>query len=331
MAKQYPDRRQILQMSESFMAACVVGAAAELDLFSLLAGKPATAEEVTGMVDGDLRCTEALLNAAVSLDLLDKENGVYSTPEPLAAFLTEDGEGNRSAHAAAPNEHPSQLEPTGLDGKGRRAFSATSQRPGPCGRPRVLRGRHALRVRTYMRRRDRNLGPPSFSHLLDVGGASGTWTMALLRAVPGSRATLFDLPDAVQQARERIGQTEFHDRVTFAAGDFYRDELPAGADLAWVSAIVHQHGRQQNRELFQKIYAALTPGGTIAIRDMVMNEDHTRPTSGALFAINMIVNTDTGGTFSFEELAEDLQAAGFTNSQLAVKTEDMSSIVTATK
>lgn len=327
----YPDRRQILQMSESFMGACVVGAAAELDLFSLLAGKPGTAEQVTRLVDGDLRCTEALLDAAVSLDLLDKENGVYSTPEPLVAFLTEDGKATVlpmlrhrmnilrnwsqlawTAKAGVP--FPRQVSVRGLVGDRESFVAAMHSVSGPICDDVIAAW-----------------GPPPFSHLLDVGGASGTWTMALLRAVPDGRATLFDLPDAVQQARERVGQTEFRDRVTFAAGDFYRDELPGGADLAWVSAIVHQHGRQQNRELFRKIYTALAPGGTIAIRDMVMNEDHTRPTSGALFAINMIVNTDTGGTFSFKELSEDLQAAGFVNPQLAVKTEDMSSIVTATK
>ena len=174
-------------------------------------------------------------------------------------------------------------------------------------------------------------GPPNFTHALDVGGASGTWTMALLRAVPGSRATLFDLPDAVKQARERLTGTEFNDRVTLTAGDFYRDELPSGADLAFVSAIIHQHCRDSNRDLFRKIHRALAPGGTIAIRDVVMNADHTSPQFGALFAVNMIVNTDTGGTFSFEELSEDLQAAGFVDPQWALKTEDMSSIVTAVR
>lgn len=62
-----------------------------------------------------------------------------------------------------------------------------------------------------------------------------------------------------------------------------------------------------------------------------MEADHTAPLFGALFAINMIVNTERGGTFSFEELAEDLLAAGFDNPQLAVQASDMSSIVVAVK
>ncbi len=177
------------------------------------------------------------------------------------------------------------------------------------------------------------LGPLSFRHLLDVGGASGTWTLAFLRAWPGTTATIFDLPDAIQQARQRLAGSEFAGRVSLVAGDFYRDELPQGADFAWVSAIVHQHARQHNRELYGKVYRALPHGGQIAIRDIVMAADRTRPVEGALFAINMLVNTDSGGTFTFHEFAEDLQAAGFVEPKLLVDetTPAMNSVVAARK
>ena len=120
-----------------------------------------------------------------------------------------------------------------------------------------------------------------------MGGASGTWTLAFLRAVPGATATIFDLPDAIEQAHSRLIGTEFESRVTLAAGDFYVDNLPAGADFAWVSAICHQHSRRHNRELFAKVYQALAPSGRIAIRDIVMEPCHTQPRDGALFAINI--------------------------------------------
>ena len=331
MTKQYPDRKALLEMAESFMAACVLGAAAELDLFTLLANQPASAEQITTRINGDRRCTEVLLDAAVSLDLLDKIDGLYSTPQPLIPYLTEDAAETLlpmvrhrmnvlrgwvqlpwMAKAGVP--FPRQLSIRGILADREAFVAAMHSVSGPIADDVITRW-----------------GPPKFTHALDVGGASGSWTLALLRAMPEARATLFDLPDAVEQARERIGPTEFKDRVTLTVGDFYRDELPSGVDLAFVSAIVHQHSREHNRELFRKIHRALAPGGTIAIRDVIMDTDHTSPQFGALFAVNMIVNTDTGTTFSFEELAEDLQTAGFVNPQLALKAEDMSSVVTATK
>jgi hypothetical protein len=115
------------------------------------------------------------------------------------------------------------------------------------------------------------------------------------------------------------------------AGDFYRDELPMGADLAWVSAIVHQNSRQQNRELFRRVFRALEPRGRIAIRDVVMKESRTAPRAGALFAVNMLVGTPTGGTFTFGELKADLRQAGFVGARLVLHGEGNDSVVIATR
>ena len=89
--------------------------------------------------------------------------------------------------------------------------------------------------------------------------------------------------------------------MNLVAGDFYDDPLPSGADLAWVSAIVHQHAREDNRELFAKVREALAPGGRIMIRDIVMEPDRIAPPEGALFAVNMLVATASGGTFTMDE------------------------------
>jgi hypothetical protein len=151
----------------------------------------------------------------------------------------------------------------------------------------------------------------------------------LLRAAPGAKATIFDLPDAIQQARERVEKSEFASRITLVGGDFYSDELPKGADFGWVSAIAHQHSRRHNRELFAKVFDALAPKGRIAVRDFVMEPSRTSPREGAMFAVNMLVNTESGGTFTFDEFAEDLRAAGFAEPRLAVGGETMNSVIVA--
>jgi hypothetical protein len=115
------------------------------------------------------------------------------------------------------------------------------------------------------------------------------------------------------------------------AGDFLADRLPQGADLAWISAIVHQNSRAQNRALFANVFQALVPGGRVAIRDILMDEGRTRPVAGALFAINMLVATPGGGTFTFDELRQDLEAARFTRVTLARRDAGMNAIVQAHK
>jgi predicted O-methyltransferase YrrM len=176
------------------------------------------------------------------------------------------------------------------------------------------------------------LTPLRFSHLLDVGGGPGTWTIAFLRAFPSARATLFDLPDVLPIARRHIQAAGMEPRIRLVPGDLATDEpLPSGADLAWVSAIVHMNSRQENRRLFAKVHAALDDGGLILIRDIVMDESRTSPADGAMFAVNMLVNTPGGGTFTFEELREDLLAAGFRNPRHRLKGQAMDSVIQAEK
>jgi SAM-dependent methyltransferase len=142
-------------------------------------------------------------------------------------------------------------------------------------------------------------------------------------------ATLFDLPPVVEIARRRLARTDVLDRITFVAGDFYRDELPGGHDLALLSAIIHQNSAEQNVELYRKIRRALKPGGRLVVRDHVMSPDHTRPLRGALFAVNMLVGTAGGGTYSFEEIRDGLAAAGFVDIRLLQQDEMMSGLVEA--
>ncbi len=324
-----PDRAEILRTAAGFRAACVLGAAAELEVFDLVGGQSLSAEELAGKLDCDPRATAMLLDALAALRLLQKSGNLYSVPDELQPLLSAGGPQTvlpMVHHSTNIMRNWSQL--AWVVKAGIPPPRTASIRGFDADRAAFIGAMHAVSgpVADDLVRR---IAPPPFKHLLDVGGASGTWTVAFLRAVPGAKATIFDLPDAIGQARTRLAGSEWAARVALAAGDFYRDELPAGADFAWVSAIAHQHSRQHNRELFAKVFRALQPGGWIALRDVVMDPSRTRPVDGALFAINMLVNTESGGTFTFAEFAEDLQAAGFVEPELRVQSEDMNSVVVA--
>ncbi len=325
------DRQQILELTGGFRPACVIGAAADLDLWTNLGEQSLSAQQLADRLQCDLRGLTMLLDAVAALGLLEKHDAQYSTPGPLRPWLV----ANSSGTLLPMLQHLSNL----IRGWSNLAWTAKAGFPAP--RPGSIRGAEADRASFIAAMHSisgpmaddlvRQLGPPQFHHLLDVGGASGTWTLAFLHAVADSKATIFDLPDAVSQARQRISGNELGSRVTLVPGDFYRDELPDGADFAWVSAICHQHSREHNRELFAKVHRALIPGGRIAIRDIVLEPSRTSPREGALFAINMLVNTETGGCFTLEEYSADLKAAGFVDVVLAVRHEAMNSVVMARK
>ncbi|MBI3987493.1 MAG: methyltransferase domain-containing protein, partial [Lentisphaerae bacterium] len=273
-------------------------------------------------------------DALAALGLLDKGAGrepVYRVPPAVAGVLTETGAQSMLGmvrHQGNCLRHWGQLARTVLSGKP--AAREPSIRSADGDLASFIRAMHEISG-PMAAPLIGSLGPLKFKRLLDLGGASGTWTISFLRRNPKARAVIFDRPEVIPMARRLMKKAGLADRVQLVPGDFYSDPLPAGVDLAWVSAIVHQNSRAQNRALFAKVFSALTPGGRILIRDIVMDRSRTRPAGGALFAVNMLVATPLGGTFTFDELREDLSAAGFVKIRTLRRGEWMDSVVCATK
>lgn len=322
---------ELLALARSYQPACVLAAAVDLEVFSVLASRPLTVEQIARRLAADVRGMTVLLDALVALHLLNKRWGRYSVPRNVALLLA--GHGAKSVlamlqHQANCLRRWAQLPE--VVQTGRPAHRTPSIRGEEADAAAFIGAMHVINTATAGKV-IRAIRPLRFRHLLDVGGASGTWTMAFLRKQAAARATLFDLPHVIPLARKRLRQEGFIRRVKLVAGDFMRDRLPAGADLTWVSAIVHQNSRQQNRQLFAKVWQALVAGGRIAIRDVLMNESRTAPASGALFAINMLVATEAGGTYTFGELREDLESVGFTEVRLIRRDVGMDSVMVAWK
>lgn len=321
----------LLALGRSYQPAAVLAAAADLDLFNAFANRPRTVTEVSPKLRLDRRGLTILLDALVSLGLLDKSGDKYLLPPGLSSLLTADGAKSvlgMAQHQA--NCFRRWAELARVVKTGRRAKVRPSVR-GTAGDQRAfIDAMHNVSA-PVAGKIIKAVRPLKFNHLLDVGGASGTWTIAFLRACPAARATLFDLPQVLPMARRRLTAAGMIQRVKLVAGDFLQNALPSGADLVWVSAIVHQNSRAQNRILFVKVLRALRPGGRIAIRDTVMEKDRAHPVAGALFAVNMLVGTEGGGTFTFDELQADLERAGFKRPAMARRDKGMNSIVIAHK
>ena len=321
----------LLEVLRGYYPACVLIAAAELDVFTCLHGQPMSAADLADRIQCDRRATAILLDALAAMRLLVKREGVYEVPATVTELLTETG-----VHCALGmvRHQGNCLRRWGqlarVTQTGRPVEGEVSVRGATADRAAFIRAMHEVSdpvAPTLVA----SLGPLAFRHLLDIGGASGTWAVPFLRLYPTSSATIFDLPEVIPMAESLLTTVGLRDRVRLVPGSFYTDALPAGADLAWVSAIVHQNSREQNRALFAKVCAALVPGGRILIRDFVMDDTRTDPSAGAFFAVNMLVSTPGGGTFTLRELRDDLAAAGFVDATLLRRGEGMDSVLCATK
>jgi SAM-dependent methyltransferase len=302
--------KDVMAEARQFMASRILLSAAELDIFTSLEDGPATARDLSLAKGLEERATERLLNALVVNGFLDKSRGRYRLNEEGACLSANHP---RSVlpmvrHMIRVWDNWSRLTETVIQGVNTERESVTE-----------LSGQ---KQRDFIEAMDvvgRDLaeevaefyGETSCRRLLDIGGGSGVYTLAFLRRNPSMEGVIFDLPRVIPIAEERVSQEEEWDRISLFPGDFYKDELPTGCDMALLSAIIHQNGPEQNLELYRKVFRALEPGGVLLIRDHIMDETRTRPKAGVIFALNMLVNTESGDTYTFEEVRSALEETGF--------------------
>jgi ubiquinone/menaquinone biosynthesis C-methylase UbiE len=320
----------LMTEARAFMKSKVILTAAELDLFTCIDEKPDTASRIADERGLDVRATTRILDCLFVMELLAKTDDIYRVTGK-GAFL--------SSH------HPETVLPMVLhmvhlwrtwsdlteivrEGSGKQyktglKFSEKDWKS--------FVGAMHVAARVLSLEIAEAYDASQCKRLLDVGGASGTYAIAFLRKNPFMKAIIFDLEDVIPMAEERIRDEGLSDRVEFIAGDFYENELPTGCDFALLSAIIHQNSPEENMILYGKIFRALEKGGTILIRDHIMNEDRTKPPAGTLFAINMLVNTRGGDTFSFREVKDGLENSGFRDVKLLRTGDKMDCLVEARK
>ncbi|PIR17609.1 MAG: hypothetical protein COV46_03490 [Deltaproteobacteria bacterium CG11_big_fil_rev_8_21_14_0_20_49_13] len=325
----------VWKMSSAFQTARMILSASELGIFEALSSGAKDTKKLARLCRSSVRGMEYILDALAAIGILEKNRGMYRVPKALNAALSPDSEDSilpilRHSSSMWFKWHClTKVVRTGKPADCLKEMDRDTKDK----RVAFIGAMHAIAVGrgiAHYIARDCKVASRR-KRLLDIGGASGTYAVAFLNIYPKLKATIFDLPDVIPMAKARIEKTRFAKRIGFCRGDFDSDALPKGHDLALLSAIIHQNGRKENRALYKKIYSALDDGGTLIIRDHVMSDDRTKPPLGAIFAVNMLVATDGGGTYTFKEIREDLASTGFSRIKMIRKGDNMDSLVSAEK
>ncbi|MDA8088603.1 MAG: methyltransferase [Nitrospiraceae bacterium] len=153
-------------------------------------------------------------------------------------------------------------------------------------------------------------GMKDVHNALDLGGGPGTYSMEMAGAGV-EEVTLFDRPDVIKIAAKNIKKHGAGQNIKFMKGDFNTDDFGRGYDLIFMSNILHSNSYRECEDLLQRARAALNPGGRVAINEFYLKDNRTEPLYGALFSINMLVNTQEGRTYTEGELKGFLEKARF--------------------
>ena len=327
-----PAQYNMLSNVRSFMKSRVILTAAELDLFTKLDQNSISAKNLAAMLNLNERALTRILDCLITFELLKKQKNRYQTTEKGASLSS------RHPHSLLPSVQHSlrawknwnHLTAAIKEGTNP-LLQQLSNKSASAEETKAFIGSMHIGAQRIASKISNKYDARSFKRLLDIGAGSGAYTIAFLQKNPQLQCVIYDLAGVIAIAEEKIRKVQLQNRVTFVAGDYNKDKLPKGCDLALLSAIIHQNSPQQNLSLFQKIYDSLEIGGRLLIRDHIMDTNRTSPPMGALFALNMLVSTAGGDTYTFAEIQDNLKIAGFEKVEMLMQGERMDCLVEARK
>jgi O-methyltransferase domain/Dimerisation domain len=313
-----PERIQ--QFAWGYAPPLILEAAIRHRVFDVLDGGAKTLAEVAKETGASERGLSAIMNALVGLQFLAKDaGGSYSLTPESDAFLVSHKPGFMGGMIRHGSEQliPKWLSLNEVVATGRPAAAVNQQGDGSEFFQQFVNDIFPLSypaAQALARYLDCNI-EGRMIRVLDLAAGSGVWGIAQAQCSDAVHVTVVDWPGVIPATRGTVAKFGLSERFTYVEGDLDSADFGSGHDVATLGHILHSEGKERSRALLGKTFKALKSGGTIAIAEFLVNADRTGPTAGLLFAVNMLVNTDTGDTFSFEEISEWLTEAGFVNAR----------------
>jgi SAM-dependent methyltransferase len=286
----------------------------ELEVFTHIAKGHFTAADIAKAAHGSPRGMEILLNSLVALNFLTKSDGSYSLTPLAEKFLVK---GNPAYFGDfvlnvdlmwEPWRNLTEVVRTGKPYSpieredGEEFFEKLVPRLFPMSYPAAKAAAEMLGVgHTW-----KNL------NILDIAAGSGAWSIAFAERDPGTRVTTQDWPAILEITKRFVSKFDFNGRFSYFPGDLRKVDFGQDLyDLVILGHICHSEGAENSRKLLLRACHSLKHGGKLIIADMVPDNERSTAVFPLLFAVEMLIHTTDGNTFTVAEYKEWLQDAGF--------------------
>jgi demethylspheroidene O-methyltransferase len=281
---------QLFDLMAGFVYSQVLAACVELRLFDLLADGAQDLDELARRTALPAESLRRLLDAAVSLELVERRATDRYGLGPLGAPIVGD-----EAIAAMVRHHavlyadlrdplallrnvgggdvnPSSVHPQVL---GQRAGMSAYWPYADGLAPGVLTDAQIAEYSSLMSASQPLVGAEvtaamsftPYRHLLDVGGGEGRFLTQVGAVASHLQLTLFDLPAVAARGQERLAAAGLSQRSRAVGGDFIRDPLPEGADLISLVRVLFDHPDERCRALLAKVHRSLPDQGAVLIAE----------------------------------------------------------------
>jgi SAM-dependent methyltransferase len=301
---------QIFQLAQGFMASKHLFAANELGLFEALGEGPTDLAGLAARTGLTRRAARITADAMVALGLLERHGDRYANTPVAATFLS----GATSADFRPllkfwdKLSYPAWTDLAGALGRGRPAqeiFEIDDELV-----PVMSAGIEAATAGAC-RALPGVAGLPAGSRVLDIGGGTGSWVIALAEADPDLTATVFELPEVAAVAEQRLRTSGLSARIDVQAGDLLTGDIPRGYNAVLLANVVHYFTPETNQTILRKIRTAVQPGARLLLADFWTDPTHTQPVPAALMAGEFAIHINDGDVYSAEEGAAWLADSGW--------------------
>jgi tRNA (cmo5U34)-methyltransferase len=112
--------------------------------------------------------------------------------------------------------------------------------------------------------------PAPVPAILDIGAGTGLMSACMLEKFPQAHMTLVDIAEnMLEMARERFSGRE---HIRYLVSDYSTGDLGGPYDIACSALSIHHLSAEDKRQLFNRVFSALKPGGMFVNADQADGE-----------------------------------------------------------
>lgn len=320
----------IMRMVNGLWLSQTLTVSVELEIYSKIANGMDTIEKIAKSLNAEHRPIEALLNACVALELLEKENKIYKNTKISNTFLVKNKPKYYGDFIVMLSERSfitwKTLKESILANYPQEETLEEAFQRDPDFGFLFTKAMHNNAVAPASKLASLIDFTP-YKRVLDLGGGSGIYPIMLAKKYPNIKAIVFDFPSVCAVAQEYIEKFGVTSQVSTMGGNFFKTELPKDFDVIILAHILHGYSPEECKKIIEISNQALVKGGLIIIIDFYLNNDKTSPLYPALFALNMIVGSKAGKAYTFNEVTDLLKAASFHDIEIKPLTGPISLIM----
>jgi len=306
----------------------ILFAAVRLRVFTILSDRDLSAEQIASECGAVPKFIKALLDACVSMGLLQSRHGFYANSSfgkehliegsacyvgDLVNLQYEEFPRWYHLHDLTLGREIPAADDSPKDSEAYRTFIRAINNLGMLGEADALKDAVDLTDRREM---------------VDVGGGSGLYSVVLCRANRQLRSTILDRKETLAIAEEIIASHGERERITLREADFMKDSFGQDIDLVLLSDVVYD--QQTAAPVLQRARECLREGGLLVIRGYYSDPEGAPSLFGALFVFNELVFDPSREVLTLPMLRRRVADAGFRIMRASPLTE-RSSVVVATR